>query len=199
MRLFMVGASPYARKVRAAAVTVGLEAQIEMVIANPHTRPPELVAVNPLSKIPTLVTADGEVFVDSFAICEYFDSLAGNGQLLPSGTTERRGVLRRHAFAHGVMDCAVIRRVEGLKSPEPDRIEYMERQRATIARVLDWFEASPQLDGPPTLDRLTLGAALSFLDFRFPDEGWRKDRPRLTVWHTAIEQTPAMERTRPFE
>lgn len=198
MKLFMVGASPYARKVRAAAVQLGLEDRIEIVIANPHHRPAELLALNPLSKVPTLLDDEGGPHVDSFAICEFLSSLATTA-LLPAAGDARRTALRRHTLAHGVMDCAVIRRVEGQKGPDADRRAWIERQENTIARVLDWFEGDPDLDGPPSLDRLTLGAALGFLDFRFPDDGWRDGRPRLAEWHAAFDRTPPMERTRPFE
>ena len=200
MKLYMVGASPYARKVRAVAVTLGLADRIDIVIANPHERPAELVAQNPLSKVPTLVTDDGEAIIDSLSICEYLAALADGQQVIPfTPGPARRRILHRHALAHGVMDCGVIRRVESLKTPEPDRLAWMERQKATIFRVLDWFEALGDLDGPMTLDRLTLAAALGFLDFRFPGDGWREGRPRLTAWQDAAETLPALATTQPFE
>ncbi len=199
MKLFMVGASPFVRKVRAAAVQVGVDDRIELQIANPHQRPAELVAANPLSKVPTLVDEAGGVHTDSYAICDYLDSLGSAPKLIPLNGDSRQTVLFRHALAHGIMECAVIRRVESLKAVETDRTEWMQRQRRTIERVLDRFETDDALDGPPTLDRLTLGAALGFLDFRFPDDGWRDGRPRLTAWLTAFERIPAMAKTTPFE
>ena len=199
MKLFMVGASPYARKVRAVAVTLGIAERIELVIANPHERPPELVRHNPLSKVPTLVTDDETAVIDSLSICEYLAEQVEGQTVLPfTPGEERRQILFRHDLAHGIMDCAVIRRVESLKAEEPDRVDWMARQVATIGRVLDWFEGSDQLDGPMTLDRLTLAAALGFLDFRFPDDGWRSGRPRLTRWYEAAARLPALSETQPF-
>ncbi|MEQ8707902.1 MAG: glutathione S-transferase family protein [Rhodospirillales bacterium] len=199
MKLFMVGASPYARKVRAAAIQLGLESQLELIIANPHHRPPELVAVNPLSKVPTLVDDQGHPHTDSLAICEYLDSLTDSFDLLPTAGDERHRALFRHSLAHGIMDCAVIRRVESLKSREADRDSWMDRQKQTIIRIADWFEADNDLDGPPTLDRLTLAAALGFLDFRFPGDAWRTRRPRLTAWYEAMAKTPPLAGTEPHD
>lgn len=200
MHLYMVGASPYARKVRAVAVALGLADRLKLVIANPHERPAELIAENPLSKVPTLVTDDGEAIPDSLTICEYLTSLVPGQDILPfEPGPARRNILHRHNLAHGIMDCAVIRRVESLKAPDPDRIAWIERQRATIRRVLDWFEAAPELGGPMTLDRLSLAVALGFLDFRFPDEGWREGRPRLAAWQMKAEALPALAETKPFE
>lgn len=199
MKLFMVGASPYARKVRAVAVTLGLAERIEIVIANPHERPADLLRHNPLSKVPALVADEGEAIIDSLSICEYLCSLVEGQSVLPfTPGPERRRILFRHDLAHGVMDCGVIRRVESLKTKEPDREDWMARQFATTGRVLDWFEASDALHGPMTLDRLTLAAALGFLDFRFPDDGWRDGRPRLTEWHAEAAKLPALAETEPF-
>lgn len=199
MKLFMVGASPFARKVRAAAEQLHLSNRIELVIANPHERPPELLEQNPLSKIPTLVDDNGNVHIDSYAICEYLDSLSSRFDLIPLAGRQRHDVQYRHALAHGVMDCAVIRRVESLKAEDEDRAAWMRRQALTIGRVLNWFEENATLDGPSTLDRLTLGAALGFLDFRFPEDGWREERPKLAKWFEAYEETPPMATTQPFE
>lgn len=196
MKIYMVAASPFARKVRAAAITLGLDDRLEIVARNPHERPHDLVAANPLSKIPTLVDDDGIVHVDSFAICDYLASLVPGAALVPASGPERHRVLFRHALAHGIMECAVIRRVESLKAPEPDRLAWMETQARTIARTLDHFEHDPALPGPMTLDRLTLSAALGYLDFRFPDDGWRTGRPRLTAWQEETERLPALDRTR---
>lgn len=198
MKLFMVGASPYARKVRASAVSLGLADRIEVIVANPHDRPPALLEVNPLSKVPTLVTDDGEAIFDSLCICDYLDDLSDKADLIPADRAERRDVLQRHAVAHGIMDCAVIRRLEGLRAKDADRDDWVARQEKTITRALDWYETRDDLDGPLTIDRITLAAALGFLDFRFPDDGWREGRPKLTAWQARMEELPPLAETRPF-
>jgi glutathione S-transferase len=193
----MVGASPYARKVLVAAAERGLADRITREIANPHTRPEELVSANPLSKVPTLIADDGAVHVDSLAICLYLDTLGDPPPLAPLTGENRWPVLQRHALAHGIMDCSVTRRVESLRAAEPDRIAWMERQLATTGRVLDRFESSIESFGADVaLDTITLACALSYLDFRFPDDAWRTGRPRLEEWHGGFERRPSMQLTR---
>jgi glutathione S-transferase len=196
MKLYMVGASPYARKVLVLAGERGLRDRILPVIANPHIRPAELVAANPLSKVPTLVADDGSVHIDSLAICLYLDSLGEHPPLVDADGPERWRVLQRHALANGVIDCAVSRRMEGQLTPEPDRLAWMERQAQTAARVLDRFEETvAEIRDRVALDTITLACALSYLDFRFPGDGWRAKRPALTAWHAEFEKRPSMQAT----
>lgn len=199
MQLFMVGASPYARKVLAAAVEHGLDDRIERVHANPHHLPAELLALNPLSKVPTLLLEDGTVLYDSTAIC-HFDSVGTGPKLLPDAAPARLEVLRRHALAHGILDAAVTRRVEGWRAPEPDRLAALAKQREVCGRALDAFEAEVERFAPPfTLDQLTLGCGLGFLDFRFPTDQWREGRPRLTRWFEAVASRPCLSSTMPYD
>jgi glutathione S-transferase len=192
----MVGASPYARKVLVVAAERGLTDQISREIANPHTRPQELVTANPLSKVPTLIADDGTVHIDSLAICFYLDSLGDSPPLVPLTGQDRWPVLQRHALAHGIMDCSVTRRVESQRAAEPDRTAWMDRQFQTTCRVLDRFEASIDSFGTGVaLDTITLACALSYLDFRFPADAWRTRRPRLDAWHRSFEKRPSMQLT----
>ena len=196
MKLFMVGASPYARKVLVFATERGLRDRIEPVIANPHERPPELVEANPLSKVPTLIADDGSVHVDSLAICFYLDTLGDAPPLALLEGPDRWPVMQGHAFANGIMDAAVTRRMESLRAAEPDRLAWMERQHKTITRVLDRFEATDRLSDEPRLDTITLACALSYLDFRFADDPWRHGRPLLADWHARFEERPSMQQSR---
>jgi glutathione S-transferase len=196
VKLFMVGASPYARKVRAAAAERGILDRITPVMANPHQRPEALVAANPLSKVPTLIADDGTVHVDSFAIALYLDTIGEAPLLVPADGSGRWRVIQRHALADGVMDCSVTRRVESQKTQEPDRVAWMNRQLDTTKRVLDRFESTVEsFADEVALDTLTLACALSYLDFRFPQDGWRDGRPQLTAWHREFEKRQSMQVT----
>ncbi|MEO1016611.1 MAG: glutathione S-transferase family protein [Pseudomonadota bacterium] len=205
MQLFMVGASPYARKVLAAAHEHGLAGRIERVMGNPHEKPAALLAKNPLSKVPTLVIEDGTILFDSLTICLYWDSIGQGHTLVPEDPARRWGVLRRHAVAHGLMDAAVIRRVEGWSAQEPDRVKAIAKQKAVCERVVDYCESNIDEFGAsaeghePTLDALTLGCALGFLDFRFPDDHWRDGHARLAAWYEEIASRPSLTDTMPHD
>ena len=38
---------------------------------------------------------------------------------------------------------------------------------------------------------------LSYIDYRFPDLGWRATRPLLAAWHAPFEQRPSVIATAP--
>ncbi|MDP9140003.1 MAG: glutathione S-transferase N-terminal domain-containing protein, partial [Pseudomonadota bacterium] len=76
MRLFMNKTSPYSRKVRVAVIELNLSEQVEEVITDPFAAPSELLAANPISKIPTLITDRGEALPDSSLILEYLQTRA---------------------------------------------------------------------------------------------------------------------------
>ena len=80
--------SPYARKVRVFGLELGLEAQLDEVPVTPTDDPEALVAVNPVSKIPALVTDDGMNIHDSRVISS---SSAQDNSAYVSGSTRAGG------------------------------------------------------------------------------------------------------------
>ena len=71
MKIYASSTSPYSTKVRMAAHYAGLAA--ESVVVDTNADPAELLAANPLGKIPTLLTDDGLAVYDSRAIMNYID------------------------------------------------------------------------------------------------------------------------------
>lgn len=67
-----------------------------------------IAAFNPLRRVPTLVLEDGEVLVESTAILDHLDELAGPGRaLVPRTGPGRRHALKICALATGLADKAV--------------------------------------------------------------------------------------------
>jgi glutathione S-transferase len=198
MRLYMMDQSPYARKVRTFIAERNLTGRIEEVAIVPHDRPAELVALNPLSKVPTLVEEDGTVHVDSLPICLFLDSVGAEPPLIPEHGRERWSVFRHHALAHGIMECTGSRRMLSRMAPDPDRIAQIERHSRATKSLLDHFEtAIGEISARVSLDTLTLGCALGHLDLRFPDEDWRQTRPKLADWHASFSMRLCMRATAP--
>lgn len=197
MRLHMSLTSPYARKVRIAAVELGLEHEIEPVLVDPHTDP-AFRAVTPLSKVPALELDDGRVLFESLLLLEFLDGIAGDFTLLPANGAARWDVLARHALANGIIDATVAivterRRPEALRSAAA-----VNRQEAAISAGLLRLESTPpDPEAPFDAGALTLAAALGYLDLRMPTLAWREDRPGLAAWSGVIERRPSVERTRP--
>lgn len=191
--------SPYARKVRVFALEKGAMGEIEGHASNPWDAPDALIAINPLGKVPTLVTRDGVALYDSPVICEYLDGLA-EPRLIPAGGMERLLALRAQALADGVMDAAVLLRVEMTQRKEPDRNRgWIDRQVGQIDRPLDAFESEVEKFAPVGIGEISIACALGYLDFRHGALNWRAKRPKLAAWFAAFEKRPSMVETHPGE
>ena len=195
MKLFHASASPYARKVMAVAIAGGIDGQITLVPTNPHVSPPELLALNPLSRIPCLVTPDGIGLFDSPVICEYLDSVAGSALFPPTGPARWRA-LKQQAIADGIMDPAVGRRMEQARPAEPARSTLMERQALAVNRSLAALEADPPTDHLD-IGTIAIACALGYLDFRFAGDDWRAANPKLAAWFEKMAVRPELSRTKP--
>jgi glutathione S-transferase len=110
-------ASPFVRKVRIAAAVLGLSDRITIEDADTMNPDQQLVAQNPLGKIPALMLENGETLYDSRVIVEYLDMLAGGGQIIPAGWG-RIEPLRQQALADGIMDAAILQMYEIRWRPE---------------------------------------------------------------------------------
>lgn len=204
MKLMYAPQSPFARKVRVAAIELGLGDEIELVLqaVAPAKENADYAAnVNPLRKIPALLLDDGRVLYDSTVICEYLDDLAGGGQIIPAPGPDRWDVLTRHALAQGMMEAAVLVRYETWLRPEERRWpDYVDDQWDRIESGLDWFETNArELVGPVNITHVTLGCLLGYLDFRWPDTGWRDGRSRLTNWSNWFARRDSCKQTEPHD
>ncbi|MBU1358950.1 MAG: glutathione S-transferase N-terminal domain-containing protein, partial [Gammaproteobacteria bacterium] len=124
MKLYFSPTSPYVRKCMVVAHEVGLADRIELLpsAANPVQRDREIIASNPLGKVPTFLTDDGDVLYDSRVICEYLDDLGG-GSVFPKSGKERWTALTLQSLADGILDAALLARYEVATRPEPLRWE----------------------------------------------------------------------------
>jgi glutathione S-transferase len=197
MKLHYSPASPYVRKVMACAIARGLDGRIETVATNPHVSPADLLADNPLSKVPALVADDGTAIYDSPVICEYLDTLGDAPALFPpTGTPARLHAQIMHAAADGILDAAVARRLNMPHPQDDGRKAFDARQKAAVERALAVLEAKPPV-GLSDIGAIAVGCALGYLDFRFAAEPWRAAHPRLAAWFAEVSKLPPLSRTVP--
>jgi glutathione S-transferase len=189
-------ASPFGRKVKLAALELGLMDRIEIVAAD-TTDPTEILRQqNPLGKIPTLVLEDGTTLFDSRVIVDYLDHLSG-GKLIPAGEA-RFTQLRLQALADGICDAALLKVYEGRFRPEEGRnTNWVAHQDGKVARGLEALEAAPPAFAErPRIGEIALACALGYLDLRFEGQ-WRADHPKLVAWlDDFAARVPAFEETR---
>ena len=176
-------ASPFARKVRMAAIMLGLDSRIAVTAADTVDPTDTVRKQNPLGKIPALVLDDGLVLFDSRVILEYLDHLAGGGRIIPNEPKARFAALRLQALADGLMDASILQVYEGRwRDPAKHEPKWVEHQAGKVERALASLEAAPPgRDATPTVGQIALACALSYRDFRFHGS-WRKDHPRLVKY-----------------
>ena len=201
MKLRHAALSPFVRKVMVAVHELGLVDRITCVRTVAATTKPhaELMRDNPLSKIPTLVLDDGMVIYDSPVICEYLDGLSGAPKLHPTEPKARLVAMRRQALGDGFLDLLVLLRDERMRANPSD--VHKASAAARKAAVLDSVEheADTMAATPLSVGHIAIGCALSYLDFRYAEEDWRKAHPCIARWHDDFAARPSMRATAPVD
>lgn len=196
MKLTFSPSSPFARKVRIAAIELGLIDKIEFVPTTvAPTQPNEQYShdISPLRKLPALILDNGNVIVDSYVIVEYLDELAG-GKLIPASGAARWQVKSEHAMLQGMTDAMVLCRYENAVRPkELLWSKWVDDQWDRAWQGLTRFENQPDvLARPLDVTQIALVCVLGYADFRFADCGWRKAFPKLDAFHEKMLQRPSV-------
>lgn len=199
MKLYYSPTSPFVRKVNVCAFELGVDDKLERIITNPWENNADLLANNPLSKVPTLITDDGMVLYDSPVICEYLDTLVGGDKLLPGEGAERWDALRLQALGDGILDAAVSRFLERKRPQAQKSSDWDGIQRESIRRALTSLqgEVSGWTD-TVTIGQIAVACALGYLDFRFAEEDWHLENPDLDEWFAKFAQRKSMQATLPM-
>ncbi|MGV2895773.1 glutathione S-transferase family protein [Achromobacter sp. AGC78] len=202
MKLHWSPRSPFVRKVMIVLYETGIEGQVELVRTPVAMDKPnlDLVADNPLIKLPTLVLDDGTALYDSRVICAYLNGLAG-GRLLPADAAGRLVAERRQALGDGFLDALLLFRQERNKPVEKQTVAWLDAFALKVRAVLAALEAeAPALAASDfDLGVIAIGCALSYMDYRFPDIDWRAGPPRLAAWHQGFCARPSVARSQPDE
>ncbi|MCU0927426.1 MAG: glutathione S-transferase N-terminal domain-containing protein [Hydrogenophaga sp.] len=185
MKLIGAITSPYVRKVRIVMAEKKLDYQfVPEDVWSADTR---IGTSNPLGKVPCLIMEGGEAVFDSRVIVEYLDTLSPVGKLIPVQGRERAEVKTWEALADGLLDAAILARLEATWSGRREE----QRSQAWIDRQLGKIDAALKAMGQGLGDKsfcsgihlslsdIAVGCALGYLDFRFPQIDWRTPYPNL--------------------
>ena len=191
--------SPFVRKVMVVAHEHGLVDHIELLptALSPVEGNAELARENPLMKVPSLVTDDGQALFDSRVICEYLDASGSGRKLFPAAGPARWTALRQQALADGTLDAIILCAYENAARPADKRWSgWTDGQMKKAHQGLAAAEHE-DLSGPLTIGPIATGCMLGYLDLRFPDDGWRRRHPQLAAWYEGFAQRPSMQATQP--
>jgi glutathione S-transferase len=203
MKLIGSLTSPYVRKVRIVMAEKKLD--YEFVSEDVWSAATTIAESNPLGKVPCLVMEGSEALYDSRVIVEYLDALSPVGKLIPGTGRERAGVKTWEALADGVLDAAILARLEATwagRSAEQRSSAWIDRQlgkvRAAVQSMADGLGDQPFCSGVHfSLSDISVGVALGYLDFRFPEIDWRTPHPALHKLFDKLMQRQSFADTLP--
>ena len=117
MKILGAVTSPYVRKVRIVMAEKKLDYQF--ISEDVWSADTQIQQSNPLGKVPCLVMEGGEAVFDSRVIVEYLDTLSPVGKMLPPPGRERAEVKTWEALADGLLDAAILARLEATWRTQP--------------------------------------------------------------------------------
>ena len=198
MKLLWSSRSPFVRKVVVVAHELGIADRIllDRVNVTGKETNAEVMRLNPLNKIPTLVLDDGSIMIDSPVIAEYLDETYGKGELFSRHAANRWQIRRLHALGDGIMNYNISRLGEKGRGEQASP-EFMAAWLAKTTAVLDTLEQETDSLAPLTIGSIAVAVALAHLDFRFADDAWRNGRPQLAAWYATFARRPSMQQTVP--
>jgi glutathione S-transferase len=202
MKLIGALTSPYVRKVRIVMAEKKLDFQL---LLEDVWNSEEILKANPLGKVPCLVMEGGEAVFDSRVIVEYLDNLSPVGKLIPPSGRERIEVRTWEALADGVLDAAILARLEATWQGRSDS----QRSQAWIDRQLSRVDGALAAMSKGLGDKnycvgiylsladIAAGCALGYLDFRFPQIDWRSRHLNLAKHYDKLSARQSFIDTRP--
>jgi glutathione S-transferase len=196
MKLFWLPVSPYARKTIIAAREHRIFERLELIETKVTPPNPELMRLNPLNKVPTLLLEDGTALYDSVVICEYFDSIGLGPKLFPLGGAARWDALRRHALGNGFADLLIAWRTEITQAPELQSKERIDRFMLKTKRILEALEHDAHNERSTfDIGDIAIGCALAYMHFRFPQFAPARESA-LQRWYVRFDARPSVAATR---
>lgn len=157
--------SPFVRRVAIALDIYGFPFEHNVISAYDDFA--QLLALNPVGKVPALHLNDGTVLADSTLILDYLDRRAGRDKSLwPASLEARADILAHVGVAGGLAEKAVEFRTETVRRP-PEKVD------------------------APRVDRIVaqISAALAWLEKHTPEEGFIQGRE---ITHADIASTVAV-------
>ncbi len=193
MKLFLNKASPYARLVMVVIHEKRLADRVELAWTDPWASPPELLAVNPVAKVPALVTDGGLSIIDSVSICTHLDDVGPGPSLLPVETGERIPALMKYGLGRGLIDAAFGVTIERRFANPDGKPVLAERWLTTVQRTIAALEKDPALmrtHEHPDIGDLAIAVGVAYVEFRLPEVRWRDSAPNMVSWFDQMSDRP---------
>lgn len=195
MRLLTSGTSPFSLKVHVVAHELSLLEDIETVDTHvrAYDRNRDILDLNPLAQVPTLILDDGTTIHDSRVICEYLNDLT-HGDLIPKDGSARWRALTQQSIADGILTSALIARYERVARPQHLRWQlWLDGHIDKIMTGMAYIDANTLEPREATdIGEISMACAISYIEFRFPDIGLSEHYPTCAAWYRQYKARPSM-------
>lgn len=158
--------SPYVRRTAVSLNLTGLA--WESVQVSVWDDPNAIKQHNPLVRVPTLVLDDNDVLVESYAILDAIDEMAGDKRLTPASGAERRKVMKTTAVGAGSID-KIIWAVYELRFHDKENVsrKWVEHNESQALGGFEWLEEAAKAAGDgwlcgPNITEADVTAAVGF-------------------------------------
>jgi glutathione S-transferase len=206
MKLYQTYTSPFPTRVRLCLYAKGLEAEIIEPPGFHATRESkgDYYQVNPIGRVPALITDDGRALPESEVICEYLEDAYPDPPLLPADPWGRAQVrlISRLCDFYLVMAMVPLFTASGQSRKRWDRAA-IDRALAAVETALGYIEAYLGEGGYAVGDRLTwadgalvpqLMLAYEWAPALFAGENPLGKHPKLAAYWAAVGLDPIVAR-----
>lgn len=201
MKLIISLTSPYARKTRIVAIEKNIPVEVSVDV--PWNEDTGVIKLNPLGKVPVLVTSAGEPIYDSRVIVEYLDTFPGP-KLFPEQTEARIKVKHLEALADGIMDASLALFAERRKRPQDLQHQWwIDRQFGKVHRGLKHLDGLIEkrkffYGDTMTVADIAVASALGYVGLRFSEDfKWQEQYPNLARFYAEMLERPSFKDTVP--
>lgn len=197
MKLLIAPASPFVRKVRVMIRELDIADKVTEIPVQTTAldSDSQVVAANPIGKIPALIRDNAPAIYDSRVITRYLND-THNGPFYPAARIW--DTLTLEATADGIMECAVTMVYEVRLRPEAQQSpDWIEAQWEKVSRGIAAVNARwlSHLAGPMDAGHIAMACALSYIDLRHDARNWRSSNADLAAWHAKISTRASLVQT----
>ena len=181
--------SPFSRICRAYMRELGLDSQVEEVLAALRTPENPTLTHGPLGKVPALLTPEGILIQETPLVCDALAELAGGSDLHATSAKDRE----MFGVALGLCD-SLSWQVRERRRPEEWRFApFVGFEAGRSNKVLDYLEGEiGEVPASGALIPIALATACWTVEMVIGFEDWRSSRPALSAWFDEMAKRPSI-------
>lgn len=157
-----------------------------------------ITALNPLGRVPVLLTPEGDSLIETSAIIDYLEDTLPEKRLLPASGSSRRMALQQIGYANGVAEKGVALVYETIRRPtEFHWPDWQQRLATQIRNGLDVLEAQADWPADAPLSGATICAVCAYDFIAVAHPTLLAALPRLAALSARANALPAFASSYP--